>query len=332
MDHHILNATDEIVGNYFSFVLHDSEHEEDLDGSKTDRQRNELKINNSSEAWLQAKEGDLLTYQWKFRLGSNVPSAPGKFFHIFQIKATQGGESGSPLLSYTISGGKLLFRHTSIGANMDNVSVLAECDVNQLKEKWLSAEVTVLNKDEGYVVMSLRNLETGELLMTYAGQQDMWRRPEVTDPETGKIVEGTEPAVSKQINRPKWGIYRGVDMSDPVKYAEVEIGFTDFTVIRENAEAPLPVCFSHTAGEGVEVLTYVNPSNVPLTQAKVIAAYYGEDDVLLAVNVQDIAIEAREELQVTMERKVPDAVRCRYFMLESMETLRPLCLPTDVPL
>ncbi len=230
---HILPAYIEPVGNCFQFLLHDASYEEDFDGSNRDRQRNEIKGYKSSPDEIKALEGDIFTYNWKFWIDPVVDGSPGGFFHIFQIKATDGGEAGAPLLTFTIADDYLRFRHVKIGANMDTTEVLAQYPIDEIKGTWVEATVSTLNKDDGYVTMELYNYETGELLMSYAGERDMWRRPEVKDPVTGVVTETDQPAIETQINRPKWGLYRGIyDEADGFGYTTIY--FADFNIIMED--------------------------------------------------------------------------------------------------
>ncbi len=207
----------------------------DYDGTNYDRQRNEIKINSSSADNLEAKEGQTFTYKWKFRVGEDFPKPTG-FCHIFQLKATEGGEAGSPLLTFTISNGEdeLLFRHARIGADMSTVRVLDSIPMSNIRGNWVEAEVTVLNKDAGHVTMTLKDVKTGALLMSCDEDADMWRRPEAKDAD-GKWYETDFPAVSGQINRPKWGIYQALP-SNRVLANDAIVLFADFQITNQSVD------------------------------------------------------------------------------------------------
>lgn len=207
----------------------------DYDGTNYDRQRNEIKINSSSADNLEAKEGQTFTYKWKFRVGEDFPKPTG-FCHIFQLKATEGGEAGSPLLTFTISNGEdeLLFRHARIGADMSTVRVLDSTPMSNIRGNWVEAEVTVLNKDAGHVTMTLKDVKTGALLMSCDEDADMWRRPEAKDAD-GKWYETDFPAVSGQLNRLKWGIYQALP-SNRVLANDAIVLFADFQITNQSVD------------------------------------------------------------------------------------------------
>lgn len=207
---HIIEVTSSPVGNAFEFILHNTG---DYDGSNTDRQRNEIKVYGSSPDNLKATNGSTFTYKWKFKLASNYP-AHESFCHIFQLKA-YGGDDGAPILTFTTDRSNLLFRHSPIGATMDEVVILASTSLSNVKGIWVEANVTVKNTDSGSISMTLKKLD-GTTLMSYSGTKDNWR--------TGA-----------EFNRPKWGIYRGIYDG----MTEARIQFANFQII-DGVSTPTP--------------------------------------------------------------------------------------------
>lgn len=202
---HIYEVSDSTVGTAFEFLLHSTG---DYDGSNTDRQRNEVKAYNSSPADVKASEGDTMTYDWKFRVDPSFQT-PGGFCHIFQLKA-QGGDDGAPILTFSVLGSDTLaFRHSPIGATMDEVETLASVPMSQIRGTWVEATVTASMTDNGALSMTLKRLSDGQTLMSYSGQRDMWR-------------DGAD------INRPKWGIYRAIYSG----MTEAKVRFTDFRITK----------------------------------------------------------------------------------------------------
>lgn len=193
----ISEGYDEVIGNHF--VFHIEEHEA-YDPCCTDRQRLELKGYNSSPPETKAFPGQTFTYNWYFKVNKDEFDMPqgGSFNHIFQLKMV-GGDDGAPVLTFTLADDRLLFRHSPIGATMNEVEVLQAADWDDIVDKWVFASITVENVNErdsngkfvpGQIEMTLRNLDGSEI-MGWSGARATWR-------------EGGE------FNRPKWGIYRAV--------------------------------------------------------------------------------------------------------------------------
>lgn len=199
------------VGNVFQ--IHANQYG-DYDGGNLDRQRIELKGHKSSNADVKGNPGDILTYNWQFRVLPGFQMSPtGAFNHIFQLKA-QDGDDGAPILTFTVGDNQLLFRHTATGATMDDVEVLASTDWNNVVGNWLDAQITVENTETGKVEMILKDAASGTTLMSYSGIKDNWR-------------------ADASINRPKWGIYRKIfpGMEDG------NVQYTHFEITKHNPSA-----------------------------------------------------------------------------------------------
>jgi hypothetical protein len=209
---HLYEAVTSQVGNVFMFKVGTASDTAALDGSNTDRQRLELKAYKSSPSNVKANQGETVTYKWRFRAMSPYPMPPsGNFHHIFQLKA-QDGDDGAPILTFSLEGGYLKFRHSPIGADMSQVQTLAQTAFSNVDGKWVEASVKVTHTDNGNITMSLRELNgttPGTTLMSYSGTKDNWR--------TGATI-----------NRPKWGIYRKIYSGMP----EAKIQFSNFQITK----------------------------------------------------------------------------------------------------
>jgi len=212
------------------FFLHSTR---DFDGANTGRQRIEIKGSTSysgDQMVWKAVEDDIITYYWKFRLpGSLVDVRPAGFFHVFQIKATVGGEAGAPLVTFTVTRDNLLFRNTTIGANMDTTEIIEAIPMNRVLDRWLAAEVTIHYRDYGYLYAKLVDLETDTILMQEEKACDLWRRPESRD-GGGKWFETQLDTAMNQIMRPKWGLYRALN----AQTREASMMFADMLMIARN--------------------------------------------------------------------------------------------------
>ncbi|MCL2881006.1 MAG: InlB B-repeat-containing protein, partial [Treponema sp.] len=213
----VLDNTDKAItpfidGNgIFEFYLHD---QRDFDGSSTGRQRIEIKgstaYSSTDDKNIKAKEDDIITYYWRFKLPEDLVNVkPAGFFHIFQVKCTVGAEAGAPLVSFTVTKDNLLFRNTTIGANMDTTEVIAAIPMSKVLDRWLAAEVTIHFRDNGYIYGQLTDLQNNTVLMREFKACDTWRRPEVK--EGGVWIETKYDAPSNQLCRPKWGLYRALN-------------------------------------------------------------------------------------------------------------------------
>ncbi|WP_164716684.1 heparin lyase I family protein [Paenibacillus whitsoniae] len=197
---HIRETTSASVGNVFNFHLNDSG---DYDGDNTDRQRVELKGYDKSPDNVVAKQNETVTYKWLFRVMNDFGQS--SFCHIFQIKAKNGTEEADPILTFTLDGNNLVFRHSPNGP----LTTLAQTPKSNIVGKWVEATVKFKASDSGSLSMTLKDVSSGNTLMSYSGTKDMWRS-------------------GADIVRPKWGIYRKITTGMPT----ADIQFANFQIIK----------------------------------------------------------------------------------------------------
>ncbi|NOV01883.1 heparin lyase I family protein [Paenibacillus planticolens] len=197
---HIRETTSSSIGNVFQFHLNDSG---DYDGSNTDRQRVELKGYNKSPDNVVGKQGETVTYKWRFRVMNDFGQS--SFCHIFQIKAQNGTEDADPILTFSLDANDLTFRHSPNGP----LSTLAQTSKSNIVGKWVEATVKFQASDSGSLSMTLTDVTSGNTLMSYSGTKDMWRS-------------------GADIVRPKWGLYRKITSGMPT----ADIQFANFQVIK----------------------------------------------------------------------------------------------------
>jgi hypothetical protein len=206
--YHISETTSSYIAgnNVFQFKVGDASDTAALDGSNTDRQRVEVKAYKGSPSNATASKDQTTTYKWKFRPMSPYPQSPsGNFHHIFQVKAVDG-DDGYPILTFSVDGGNLKFKHSPIGADASQVQTLAQTAFSNIDGQWVEATVTMKHSDSGTINMTLKKLD-GTTLMSYSGTKDNWRS-------------------GATINRPKWGIYRKLFTG----IQEAKIQFADFQI------------------------------------------------------------------------------------------------------
>lgn len=195
----------------------------------SDRQRLEIKSNTSaSNMDANSVGGDIMTHHWKLMLPSETIKyqmdaaekeagdfiAPRRFFHIFQLKAIEGDEAGQPVTTLTLVSvngkGYLEFRNNPDGQEAHRIKPLFTIPLDQVVDRWLDMEVTILSADKGYVYGKLVDVATNTELWKGGMTAETLRRPEVLNPDTGKKERVDLPAVPGQQNRSKWGLYRGM--------------------------------------------------------------------------------------------------------------------------
>jgi hypothetical protein len=234
---HITETFDNDLGkNVFVFHIH-----ADIDNDRCstfDRQRNEIKGGNGSPAGLKHTQGETAYTRWKFKLDAGfIPSS--RFTHIMQIKALDG-DAGAPLMTLTPRAGspqKMEVIH-SAGEGSGSQGKIAEVDLAPFKGTWVEAYMEYRNSEgsSGTFSLVIKRVSDGATLLSVSRTGiDMWR--------TGA-----------SFNRPKWGIYRGLD--DVLR--DEQVRFADFCISESSASQ----CPSSVGGGGLPAI------NTGTTQAE----------------------------------------------------------------
>ncbi|RTE06294.1 fibronectin type III domain-containing protein [Paenibacillus whitsoniae] len=238
-------------------------------GGNDDRQRIEIRPPEESRDRI-GLENDITAYHWNLKIDKDIPKPDG-FFHIFQYKAYNSlgagvqdlplhdkanfpnfssSEDGNPILTFTISSSakqNLEFRYADIGTDAGQ-ETLASIPLDNIKDRWLDITVKILNSEYGWVTMQMKDALTGEVLMAYDDPDrvlDVWRRPEIK--YNGNTFEGPYPAIPNMINRPKWGIYRKADKSNP-NVKDAKIYLSDITLYKAAADvSPVNLAYGKKA-------------------------------------------------------------------------------------
>ncbi|MBV32492.1 MAG: hypothetical protein CMK36_03500 [Porticoccaceae bacterium] len=209
---HIIEDTNESVGNHFVFKLHrDIDRDRDRE-EITDRQRNEIKTYAQSEDAVKGFEDEIVIFTWKFYIPAEL-SLSTRFTHFFQLKAV-GGNDSHPILTLTgnnQSGGDgYEIRHSPHNYDTE----LARVPRSKLDARWMRAYVRVQFSNEGNLRMIVGDLLTEEVVFDLERENiDMWR--------------GTS---SEHFVRPKWGIYRSLADSYNLRQQEEIVKFADFEI------------------------------------------------------------------------------------------------------
>ncbi len=216
---HIVEKTDNIVGNYFEFCIH-RDIDRDRDTDYTDRQRNEIKTYEPSPANLKGFKGETMRFHWYFKLQEGFTISKN-FSHFFQFKAVNGDDS-QPVttISGSINSGKYEFEIIYNSGNSSSDIQLAHTDWDLANTgEWMEIEAIATFADEGYLKITISTIGGEELLSVERENIDMWR--------TGSTFV-----------RPKWGIYRSLSSKSYLSPDEETAGFAHFSVQKITEELP----------------------------------------------------------------------------------------------
>lgn len=200
---------DELKENVFAFYLHVTPDNDRC--VNFDRQRCEIKTYGPSPDSLKGFNGDEMIFEWKFRLPDGFqPSS--SFTHIHQIKAGDGPNDGSPLITLTPRYGhpdQLQIIHTGDNSSSSQGTV-KQVDLAPFLGTWVQATEKIKFGTHGSYSLELKRISDGSTLLSYINNDiDLWR--------TGSTFI-----------RPKWGIYRS--LNHPEQLRDEKVLFADFVI------------------------------------------------------------------------------------------------------
>jgi hypothetical protein len=195
---HITEAfDDELKKNVFVFHAHANQDDDRCGGQ--DRQRTEIR---ARAADIIANNGETVHYSWKFKLDMGFQGTPS-FTHIFQIKS----DLGAPIM--TLTPRVSTFEITGRASGSSGRTELAK-----FRGVWVFVTLTVLYSDNGRINLNIRNLKTGQVLYSYAGNADMWD-------------------ANASAHDSKFGIYRSLNNRGMLR--DEQVRFADFCASKTSA-------------------------------------------------------------------------------------------------
>lgn len=217
---HIRQAVDATLGR--PVFLMDIHIDTDLNkGENVDRQRNEIKTDNSSPSSMVALEGQTLENTWLFKLPAGMQTTT-EFTHVHQIKGIDNAlgtaDISKPNITFTCrsKGGGQKFQVIYVAPSSEGsaLTYLAEADLADFLDEWVEVTESMVCSVSGSYSVTIRRLRDSAILVDVS--QDglkMWR----------------DGAVGM---RPKWGIYRsfGADHSLASQLRDETLSFADFYV------------------------------------------------------------------------------------------------------
>src|SRR5215472_15321031 len=153
---HITQAVDSELATFaFVFSIHVTPDNDRC--SAFDRQRNEIKTYGPSPAYLKGFYGDTVTFRWRFRLAEGFQPSPS-FTHIHQIKAGDGPDAESPIITLTPRAGSPE-RLRLIHVNSSGVSqTVAMVDLAPFKGAWVEAYEQITYGFDGQYFIQITNV------------------------------------------------------------------------------------------------------------------------------------------------------------------------------
>jgi hypothetical protein len=209
---HITEAWDDMLGKYvFLFHIHVTPDNDRC--SSFDRQRNEIKTYGPSPTYVKGLYGDLCSYRWKFKLDTLFQPSPN-FTHIHQIKAGDGSDSGSPVITIsprTSSPDHIEIIYTA-PAGLIGSGTKATAPLSGFKGQWVEAFEQARYTSNGTYQLTLTRVSDAAVLLAYTNNNlNMWRG-------------------DATFNRPKWGIYRSLNSSNYLR--DEQVRFADFCIAK----------------------------------------------------------------------------------------------------
>lgn len=227
---HIIEDTDDVIGNHFVFLAH-RDTDQDKDKGLSDRQRNEIKAYDKSPQETLAYKGDTFQYSWKFKVSSEL-ELTSKFSHFFQLKArndsndNSNGNDDQPTITLSgaqknSTGNQLQVRYSAgFDENGNSTGLdknLIETDWSLITDEWVHVFVQATFSEDGKFDMTLTRLSDNEEIFNISEQHiDMWRG-----------------VLAQDFARPKWGIYRSIVEADSLRAEEEQVRFADFSIKKD---------------------------------------------------------------------------------------------------
>ncbi len=197
-----------------------------------DRQRNEMKsiTNNSTWASVQGNWDEWQILEWKFKLPKGFQPTPN-FTHIHQLKAQDGPNNGSPVITITPraassgSNTRIQIIHSVDGATTGKGTVVDNIPLSDFEDEWVQVREEAHYTHAGYYACKITRLSDGKVLIDFKDDNiDMWR-------------------IGSSYIRSKFGLYRSLSGGrldqDPVGQSPLlkneSLWITDFRVYEKNS-------------------------------------------------------------------------------------------------
>lgn len=158
-----------------------------IDGDRcsgTDRQRNELKTATNNTTWskVQGNWDEWQRLEWKMKIPKGLQPTQS-FCHIHQIKAQDGPNNGSPVITITLradrsgSNRRVQISHASSGGSGRSQGVISQAPLEEFEDEWVQiVEEMHFRHDGAYSIKIVRIRDGRELISVSKDNIDLWRR------------------------------------------------------------------------------------------------------------------------------------------------------------
>jgi len=168
----------------------------------------------SSPESLLGKEGETVTYSWKFKLDEKFIASSKKPIDIHQLKAVGGSEEESPLFTLTAERGRKSSQLELRYAEMDKQITLKAIDLSLLKGKWVEVSETITYGEIGAYTITIKSMSDNTVLLDFSKDAiRTWK----TDAD---------------FFHPKWGLYQNLKDINGIRNETIR--FADFKIEESN--------------------------------------------------------------------------------------------------
>lgn len=148
-----------------------------------DRQRNEMKsaTNNTTWAKVQGNWDEWQVLEWKFKLPKGFQPT-SSFCHIHQLKAQDGPNHGSPLITITPRAGsngsnkRMQIIHSVDGASTGKGTIVDNIPLADFEDEWVQVREEMHYTHNGYYSCKITRVRDGKVLIDFKDANiDLWR-------------------------------------------------------------------------------------------------------------------------------------------------------------
>lgn len=223
---------DEALGRYvYKLSVHKNDNIIDGDrGSLVDRQRNEMKSRTGGNGYpeVNANYDEWQRLEWKFKIPKDYQPSTA-FTHIHQLKAANGSDNGSPLITITLransNGGnkRVQVIHTPRSGGQGHGTFVDNIPLSDFEDEWVQVVTEAHACRHGYYHITITRISDSKVLVDKTVDDiDLWRASGATS------------------IRNKYGIYRNVG-KDPFGSNKLlkdeHIFLTDFKIYEANSNS-----------------------------------------------------------------------------------------------
>ena len=181
---HCQNVYDETLQQYvFKFISHIDGHLDGDRGTPNDRQRNEMKSRASSSQYFQMNGNwdEWQVLEWKFKLPKGFQPS-NSFTHIHQLKAYEGSNNGSALITLTPrsnsngSNKRMQVIHTGNTDETKKGYIVDNVALEEFEDEWVQVQQETHFTYNGYYSIKITRIRDQKVLIDCTVENiDMWR-------------------------------------------------------------------------------------------------------------------------------------------------------------